>query len=157
MESELTPEVPPMPEAQLAPEPVVEAPAPEPVPEPASSVVGPRIEAAPEPEVPFVPNLTLKLLLPNIARKHVEELSETTFRLKESKLQHVVQCLQAGYSTKSVQVSDDQTTISVGDEHKVTFVVENDMPYILLACLDSVEDNKPQMDMNVALFKVLTQ
>jgi hypothetical protein len=167
MESEQVPEVP-------VPEPVVEAPAveapvPEPVAapveeapapstEPASTIVAPRLAPAPEPEpVAVEKNLTLKLMLPTASRKHIQDKDESVFHLTPSKLEEVVKCLKSGFSTEEVQVSDDKTTILVGVEHKVSFVVESDVPYVILACLDDVEDNVPQMNMNVALFKILTQ
>ena len=131
---------------------VVEAPAP------AVETPAPVIAAVVEEKVvvPVGP-VDIRVNLPNASRKHIATMSETSFTLTESKHQQVVECLQAAFDGESVTTNDTKDTIQIGDEHRLSLLVKDETPYILLVCLDDVEDHTARFDINVALFKLLTQ
>ena len=150
---------------------VLDVPAPAPAPEPATDavtdvepvaepvaepVVAPRdvdVEVAPPPSGP----LDIKLSLPSAARKNIQEVGEETFRLTDGKQAHLVACLTAAFPMEEIQVSDDGKTIVVGDEHKLSFVVKDDSPFIMIHCLKDTNDHTNEFTLTVTLLNVLTQ
>lgn len=145
---------------------VPEAPAPEVVPAAevvaapaaASSEVAPAPSALPE-EVapPHRGPLDIKLPLPSAAQKNIKEMDNETFHLTEGKQAQVLTCLTAAFPGEQIQVSEDGKTILIGDEYKLSFLVQDDSPYVVIHSLNDKEDHTIVFNLNVTLFQILTQ